>query len=262
MSGGEPPVSESARWSSPGTGGPASACAARTRSSSRDPYPVGRRADRSRASPATSSPISHPDDTPAAARAKGKHSRDGGRRLPDEPRRRVRARRAGRVRGQATSWSPASGPTATTHRGAERGRQTSPSSIELDGVHAIHLGDIGHLLTEEKLGDIGAVDVVCVPIGGALSADPGRRRWSPSWTRASWCRCRSATTRPPRRGRCATSSTRWAPSRPGRSRSCRRRHRACPAETTIVAARGARQAASAVSRPARRQPRRGRPARA
>jgi L-ascorbate metabolism protein UlaG (beta-lactamase superfamily) len=34
----------------------------------------------------------------------------------------------------------------------------------------IHLGDIGHLLTEDKLTDIGPVDVVLVPVGGALSA--------------------------------------------------------------------------------------------
>lgn len=54
-------------------------------------------------------------------------------------------------------------------RGAERGRQTA-FMIELDGIHTIHLGDIGHELTEEKLADIGRVEVVCVPIGGALSA--------------------------------------------------------------------------------------------
>jgi L-ascorbate metabolism protein UlaG (beta-lactamase superfamily) len=41
---------------------------------------------------------------------------------------------------------------------------------ELDGVHVIHLGDVGHLLTEEELGDIGTVDVVCVPVGGSLPA--------------------------------------------------------------------------------------------
>jgi L-ascorbate metabolism protein UlaG (beta-lactamase superfamily) len=35
----------------------------------------------------------------------------------------------------------------------------------------IHLGDIGHLLTEDKLTDIGPVDVACIPIGGALSAN-------------------------------------------------------------------------------------------
>jgi L-ascorbate metabolism protein UlaG (beta-lactamase superfamily) len=36
-------------------------------------------------------------------------------------------------------------------------------------LHTIHLGDIGHLLSEEKLGEIGPVDIVCVPLGGTLS---------------------------------------------------------------------------------------------
>jgi L-ascorbate metabolism protein UlaG (beta-lactamase superfamily) len=54
-------------------------------------------------------------------------------------------------------------------RGARRGSNVS-FVVELDGVHVIHLGDIGHLLTEEKLTDIGTVDVVCIPVGGALSS--------------------------------------------------------------------------------------------
>ena len=55
------------------------------------------------------------------------------------------------------------------HKGADRGRNVA-FIVELDGVHVIHLGDIGHLLTEDKLTDIGPVDVVCIPVGGALSA--------------------------------------------------------------------------------------------
>jgi len=55
-------------------------------------------------------------------------------------------------------------------RGANRGRQTA-FVMELEGIHTIHLGDIGHELTEEKLADIGHVEVACVPIGGALSAE-------------------------------------------------------------------------------------------
>ena len=54
-------------------------------------------------------------------------------------------------------------------RGAKRGKQTA-FTMELDGLHTIHLGDIGHELTQEKLADIGSVDIACVPIGGALSA--------------------------------------------------------------------------------------------
>ena len=55
------------------------------------------------------------------------------------------------------------------HKGADRGRQIA-FVVELDGIHTIHLGDIGHLLSEERLGDIGPVDVACVPVGGSLSA--------------------------------------------------------------------------------------------
>lgn len=54
-------------------------------------------------------------------------------------------------------------------KGAERGFNTA-FVFELDGLHVVHLGDIGHLLNEEMLGEIGAVEVACVPIGSALSA--------------------------------------------------------------------------------------------
>ena len=54
-------------------------------------------------------------------------------------------------------------------KGKERGHNVA-FVTELDGIHTIHLGDVGHLLTEEKLGDIGPIDVACVPIGGSLSA--------------------------------------------------------------------------------------------
>jgi len=54
-------------------------------------------------------------------------------------------------------------------RGAERGVNTS-FVFELDGLHAIHLGDVGHVLSEQTLGEIGSVQVACIPVGGALSA--------------------------------------------------------------------------------------------
>jgi L-ascorbate metabolism protein UlaG (beta-lactamase superfamily) len=53
-------------------------------------------------------------------------------------------------------------------RGAEQGKGVS-FVIEVDGVHTIHLGEIGHLLSEEKLGDIGPVDIACLPLGGVLA---------------------------------------------------------------------------------------------
>jgi L-ascorbate metabolism protein UlaG (beta-lactamase superfamily) len=54
-------------------------------------------------------------------------------------------------------------------KGSQRGKGVA-FAVELDGVHTIHLGEIGHLLTQEELSEIGTVDVACVPIGGALSA--------------------------------------------------------------------------------------------
>ena len=73
-------VSESRPWNSPGTDGPASACAARTRSSSTDPYqsvvgPTGRGITGDIVT------FSHPDDAPLP-RAKGRLSRDGTTLLP------------------------------------------------------------------------------------------------------------------------------------------------------------------------------------
>ncbi len=50
-------------------------------------------------------------------------------------------------------------------RGAERGENVV-FSIEIDGVHVAHLGDLGHLLTEEQLSELGPVDVLLVPAGG------------------------------------------------------------------------------------------------
>jgi hypothetical protein len=54
-------------------------------------------------------------------------------------------------------------------QGAERGFNTC-FVYELDGLHVIHLGDLGHVLDESALGEIGTVDIVCVPIGGSLGA--------------------------------------------------------------------------------------------
>jgi L-ascorbate metabolism protein UlaG (beta-lactamase superfamily) len=56
-------------------------------------------------------------------------------------------------------------------RGAERG-ENIVFSIELDGVHVAHLGDLGHLLTEEQLSELGPVDVLLVPAGGVFTLPP------------------------------------------------------------------------------------------
>ena len=64
-------------------------------------------------------------------------------------------------------------------KGAEHGKGVS-FVVEVDGVHTIHLGEIGHLLSEEKLGDIGQVDIACVPARGNPQPDEGRRADGPA----------------------------------------------------------------------------------
>ncbi|HVR01719.1 MAG TPA: MBL fold metallo-hydrolase [Polyangia bacterium] len=55
-------------------------------------------------------------------------------------------------------------------RGAERGLNTV-FIFEVDGLRIAHLGDLGHLLTDEQLSAIGSVDVLLVPVGGVYTID-------------------------------------------------------------------------------------------
>jgi L-ascorbate metabolism protein UlaG (beta-lactamase superfamily) len=62
----------------------------------------------------------------------------------------------------------------TFHDG-ERGKQRGENvvfAVEIDGVHICHLGDLGHLLTEEELAELGPVDVLLVPAGGNFTISP------------------------------------------------------------------------------------------
>jgi L-ascorbate metabolism protein UlaG (beta-lactamase superfamily) len=112
--------------------------------------------------------FSHPDDTPLAkGKPKGRLSRDGSTLIPSSLDQAFVLDGPGEyevkeilVTGVRTYRDDA--------RGTERGKGVS-FVVEIDGVHTMHLGDIGHLLSEEKLGDIGTVDIVCVPLGGALT---------------------------------------------------------------------------------------------
>jgi L-ascorbate metabolism protein UlaG (beta-lactamase superfamily) len=110
---------------------------------------------------------SHADDAPLA-KAKGRRTRDGKTVLPSSL--------------DASFVLDAPGEYEVRHvlvtgvrtyrddaKGERRGRGTA-FVVELDGLHTVHLGDVGHLLTQEELGDIGAVDVACVPVGGGLTA--------------------------------------------------------------------------------------------
>jgi L-ascorbate metabolism protein UlaG (beta-lactamase superfamily) len=56
------------------------------------------------------------------------------------------------------------------NRGARRGLDTV-FLFEVAGMRIAHLGDLGHLLTDDQLSAIGAVDVVLIPVGGTFTLD-------------------------------------------------------------------------------------------
>jgi len=49
--------------------------------------------------------------------------------------------------------------------GQKRGRNTA-YLMEVDGVSVCHLGDLGHVLSDEQIEEIGDVDVLLLPVGG------------------------------------------------------------------------------------------------
>lgn len=55
-------------------------------------------------------------------------------------------------------------------RGSKRGRNTV-FVISVDGLRIAHMGDLGHVLTADQAAEIGAVDVVLLPIGGYYTID-------------------------------------------------------------------------------------------
>ncbi len=62
---------------------------------------------------------------------------------------------------------------ATYHdnqEGKERGANTV-YVVEMDGLRLAHLGDLGHKLTEKQLEEMGAIDIVFVPVGGFYTID-------------------------------------------------------------------------------------------
>ena len=110
---------------------------------------------------------SHADDAPVA-RAKGRTSRDGKTVLPTSIEDAFVLDGPGEYEVKNVLLTG-----VRTHRDDAREKERGHNVAfvtELDGIHSIHLGDVGHLLSEEKLADIGRVDVACIPVGGSLTA--------------------------------------------------------------------------------------------
>ena len=110
---------------------------------------------------------SHPDDAPLA-KAKGRRTRDGKTVVPSSLEQAFALDGPGEYEVKDVLLTG-----VRTHRDGENGTGRPPGTafvVELDGLHTIHLGDVGQLLTEEELGYIGSVDMACVPVGGSLNA--------------------------------------------------------------------------------------------
>lgn len=54
--------------------------------------------------------------------------------------------------------------------GSERGINTV-FNILIDGINIVHAGDLGHLLSEEQVAEIGECDILLVPVGGNYTID-------------------------------------------------------------------------------------------
>jgi len=62
---------------------------------------------------------------------------------------------------------------ATYHDEAE-GRLRGNNTIfcfEVDGIRVCHFGDLGHLLDDKQVAEIGSVDIVFIPVGGYYTVD-------------------------------------------------------------------------------------------
>lgn len=55
-------------------------------------------------------------------------------------------------------------------QGAKRGKNIV-FIFEIDGVRVCHMGDLGHVLTEKQVNEIGPVDVLLIPVGGYYTID-------------------------------------------------------------------------------------------
>ena len=54
--------------------------------------------------------------------------------------------------------------------GSKRGLNTI-HVLEYDGIRVAHLGDLGHMLSEDDIQALGALDVVLLPVGGTYTLD-------------------------------------------------------------------------------------------
>jgi len=57
-----------------------------------------------------------------------------------------------------------------TTKGSKRGRNIA-FKVEMDGMTLCHLGDLGHMLDDSQLAEIGTPDVLLIPVGNVFTLD-------------------------------------------------------------------------------------------
>ena len=61
-----------------------------------------------------------------------------------------------------------------THHDESQGKERGTNTIfcfSVDGIKLCHLGDLGHRLSKEQIAEIGAFDILLIPIGGVFTID-------------------------------------------------------------------------------------------
>lgn len=61
-----------------------------------------------------------------------------------------------------------------THHDESRGKERGANTVfcfTVDAITLCHLGDLGHLLSQEQVAAIGAVDILFIPVGGFFTID-------------------------------------------------------------------------------------------
>ncbi len=56
-------------------------------------------------------------------------------------------------------------------KGSERGPNTI-FTLKVDNIQLCHLGDLGHLLSDKELAEVGPVEILLIPVGGFFTIDP------------------------------------------------------------------------------------------
>ena len=60
-------------------------------------------------------------------------------------------------------------------QGMQRGKN-SIFIVEADGLRFVHLGDLGHLLSDDQVRQIGPVDVLMIPVGGVYTINGSKAK--------------------------------------------------------------------------------------